>query len=247
MMALPFGGSAFWMCLPGALLAGAVAPTVPGGALGAAAVVGSSVGALAWRGAPPSSPVVDVLIAVVCAGILLHARDRLERERDHLRDAALTDALTGVANRRLLLSRAEYEIVRHIREQRPFAVVMIDLDGFKGLNDRFGHAAGDEILRDVAGSVKLALRAQDTLARLGGDEFCVLAPLTDRAGATRLAGRVARAIEEATTGVETVRASLGVAVFPHDGRSIPALLHEADERLLAAKRGRRERRARAAA
>jgi diguanylate cyclase (GGDEF)-like protein len=151
---------------------------------------------------------------------------------------ALSDPLTGVANRRLLMARAEYEIARHSRDDRSFAVVMLDLDGFKGLNDRFGHAAGDELLCDVAESLTHAIRAQDTVARLGGDEFCVLAPETDEHGVARLGNRIARAVASATAGVETLRASSGIALFPHDGRSAADLLHVADLRLLDAKRER---------
>jgi len=139
---------------------------------------------------------------------------RLERDRDALRRFALTDALTGIANRRSLLARIEYEIARYSRAQHSFAVLMLDLDGFKRLNDRFGHAAGDDLLRDVADAIKGSLRGQDTLARLGGDEFCVLAPETDRAGTGQLAARIARAVGEVTAGVATLRASSGVAPFP---------------------------------
>ncbi|HET9720854.1 MAG TPA: GGDEF domain-containing protein [Solirubrobacteraceae bacterium] len=184
-------------------------------------------------------PWPDVLVAAVSIAVLLRTRERLLRGHQALREAALSDPLTGVANRRLLLSRAEYEIARHTRDRRSFALVMIDLDGFKALNDRFGHPAGDEILCDVSASVSSTLRGQDTLARLGGDEFCVLAPLTDHGGVVPLAHRIDRAIAGATSGVEVLSASLGVAVFPQDGISTQELLEIADERLLAAKRRHR--------
>ncbi len=103
---------------------------------------------------------------------------RLRRERDALANAAFSDPLTGVANRRLLMSTAEHEIARHRRADERFTLVMLDLDGFKLLNDRYGHAAGDQMLRDVAVGLSRALRSQDTVARLGGDEFCVIAPQT---------------------------------------------------------------------
>ena len=113
---------------------------------------------------------------------------------------------------------------------------MLDLDGFKSLNDRFGHLAGDDLLRDVATALQQTIRAQDTVARIGGDEFCVLAPETDRAGVERLESRLARAVERATAGVDMLSASLGTSLFPADGRSPEALLDAADHRLLAAKR-----------
>ena len=175
--------------------------------------------------------------------MLVAARERLEHERDALRSVALSDPLTGVANRRVLLSRAEYEIARHTRARHSFALVMLDLDGFKLLNDRFGHAAGDELLCDVATALSRAMRAQDTVARIGGDEFCVLAPETDGPHTVPLARRIAQTVRDATSGIETLSASVGVAVFPDDGDSASALLQAADERLLGAKRERSGRRA----
>jgi diguanylate cyclase (GGDEF)-like protein len=206
-----------------------------------AAVGGALIGGeAAWLCAPVS-----------CAAVAVLARRQfqLERERDTLRGDALSDPVTGVANRRSLLLRADYELARHQRAGRSFALVMLDLDGFKQLNDRFGHAAGDDLLRDVAAGLRRAMRAQDTVARFGGDEFCVLAPETDRRGTERLATKVTQAVRDVSVGVETVAGSVGVAVFPLDGTSAAELMRVADERLLAAKRcrpagaGRAQRRA----
>jgi diguanylate cyclase (GGDEF)-like protein len=177
-------------------------------------------------------------VSVVCAVVLGHRQARLERERDTLRRDALSDPVTGVANRRSLLTRADYEIARHGRARHSFALVMIDLDGFKQLNDRFGHAAGDDLLRDVAGALRRTMRAQDTVARFGGDEFCVLAPETDERGTDRLAAKVTQAVRDVSVGMEAVAGSVGIAVFPTDGTSTAQLMHVADERLLAAKRRR---------
>jgi diguanylate cyclase (GGDEF)-like protein len=190
-----------------------------------------------------------VPVSLACASILRHGQVRLERERDALRRDALSDPVTGVANRRSLLVRADYEVARHCRAGRSFALVMLDLDGFKQLNDRFGHAAGDDLLRDVAGALGRAMRAQDTVARFGGDEFCVLAPETDQRGTERLGAKVSQAVRDVSVGMETVAGSVGVAVFPQDGSSALELMQVADERLLAAKRrrpqgaGRSQRRA----
>lgn len=205
-----------------------------------AVVAAFTRGGAAWACVP---------VSLACAAILRHGQARLERERDALRRDALSDPVTGVANRRSLLARADYEIARHRRGGRSFALVMLDLDGFKQLNDRFGHAAGDDLLRDVAGSLRRAMRAQDTVARFGGDEFCVLAPETDQRGTERLAAKVTQAVRDVSVGVETVAGSVGVAVFPQDGGSALGLMQVADERLLAAKRrrpqgaGRAQRRA----
>lgn len=239
------GGEAFWLCLPVVLLAAAIPPTRNGALLGAATVIAAAALPLAgWlhvSGLP--SPVLAVLVPATSAMVLVAVRERLERERDAMREVALSDPLTGIANRRLLLSRAEYEISRHRRAQRSFALVMLDLDGFKLLNDRFGHAAGDELLCDVATALTHAIRAQDTVARIGGDEFCVLAPETDQPGTVPLATRVATTVSSATTGVETLRASIGIAVFPDDGENATALMRAADKRLLSAKRIRQQGRA----
>lgn len=189
-------------------------------------------------------------MGLASAGVLTAARERMARERDAMRSYALTDPLTEIANRRSLLARAEYEIERHRRARRSFALVILDLDGFKRLNDRFGHPAGDTLLRDVADALQRAMRVQDTVARFGGDEVCVLAPETDEDGIERLAGRIADAVDGVTVGLETVHASLGIAVFPFDGSAVADLLDAADQRLLDAKRrlrsGRRGQRRSAA-
>jgi diguanylate cyclase (GGDEF)-like protein len=148
--------------------------------------------------------------------------------------------LTGAANRRSLLARIEYEIARHRRNRRSFALVMLDLDGFKLLNDRFGHPAGDELLREVATELQRAMRAQDTVARIGGDEFCVLGPETTREGAQRLAVRAHAAVSRVTAGVQALETSTGTALFPQDGTTVAGLLEAADDRLLLSKRRRRE-------
>ena len=177
-------------------------------------------------------------LTVACAAVLRQRQVQLERERDALRRDSLSDPLTRVANRRSLLARADYEIARHRRGRQTFALVMLDLDGFKQLNDRFGHAAGDDLLRDVAGALRRAMRAQDTVARFGGDEFCVLAPETDERGTERLAAKVTQAVREVTVGMEAVAGSVGVALFPADGATAAELMRAADERLLDAKRRR---------
>jgi diguanylate cyclase (GGDEF)-like protein len=120
---------------------------------------------------------------------------------------------------------------------------MIDLDGFKLVNDRFGHHAGDELLRDVAASMREAVRDQDTVARLGGDEFCVLAPETGRAGGEYLADKVRAAVRGVTTGFDSLSASVGVAVYPDDGATPLAVLDAADTAAIAAKRAHGRRRA----
>jgi diguanylate cyclase (GGDEF)-like protein len=240
-----------WLCVPLALAACAGADTARGGLGAAAAVIAAGLlatVALAHRGG--AQPVLLAVVGLASAGVLTVVRERMARERDALRGYALTDPLTEIANRRSLLARAEYEIERHRRARRSFALVILDLDGFKRLNDRFGHPAGDSLLRDVAAALERAMRAQDTVARFGGDEFCVLAPETDEDGVDRLASRIADAVDGVTVGLETVHASLGISVFPFDGSAVADLLDAADQRLLDAKRrlrsGRRGQRRSAA-
>lgn len=93
----------------------------------------------------------------------------------------------------------------------------------------------------MAAGLGRAVRDQDTVARVGGDEFCVLAPETDRAGTPPLATRITQAVGQASAGVEALRASVGIALFPQDGDSVERLMHVADQRLFAAKRARRDR------
>jgi diguanylate cyclase (GGDEF)-like protein len=240
-VAIAGGGQAVWLCVPGALLAGATCRSIRGGAIGAGLVVAAAAGAALARGGPhplPSAALI-VLVPAASVAVLLAVRERLQSERDALRASAFTDPLTGAANRRSLLERIDYEVARHARSRRSFALLMLDLDGFKLLNDRFGHPAGDDLLRDVAAALSNAIRDQDTLARVGGDEFCVLAPETDDAGAERLAGRVEAAVARVAAGLDSLGASVGAAVFPHDGATATTLLEAADRRLIGIKRDTR--------
>ncbi len=248
--AIAGGGSYFWLSLPLILLAVSLAPTRRGALLSAGVILAAAgIPLLVVSGLRPAPPApLIVLVVGASVAVVLVARGRWERERHGLRRSALTDQLTGIANRRFLLGRISYEIARHDRAGGSFALVMIDLDGFKRLNDRFGHATGDELLRDVANALKVTVRAQDTAARIGGDEFCVLAPETHDAGIEHLVERVLGAVGTVTTGIETMGARAGVAVFPDDGATPDELLGAADQRLIAAKRGgRRGRRERTAA
>ena len=170
---------------------------------------------------------------------------RLQARQQGLRLLTQQDALTGLGNRRLLHERLGYEITRHRRMQRRFSVLALDLDGFKQVNDRFGHAAGDEILREVARSLERAVRDQDTVVRLGGDEFCVLAPETSFADAERMAERLRYAVRHAVQGVDRLDVSVGYAVFPDEGTSPETLMEHADAAAIDAKRSSRVRRGRA--
>jgi diguanylate cyclase (GGDEF)-like protein len=180
------------------------------------------------------------MLLAVPAGLIVALRARAAARREEgLRVLTQRDALTGLGNRRMLEERLEYEIVRHRRHGRRFAVFALDLDGFKGVNDRFGHQAGDEILREVSRALARAVRDQDTLVRVGGDEFCVLAPEADYADAERLARRLRAAVARSVSGVGTMSVSAGYAVFPDEGTSPEHLLARADAAAIDAKRERR--------
>jgi diguanylate cyclase (GGDEF)-like protein len=249
LVAVAGGGSAFWLCVPLVLLLVAPAPSWREAAAGAALVaLAASVPAMLSPSLGPAQPPALVVAVMAASVMVLGAmRMRLEREREAMRHWALTDPLTGTANRRGLAERIEYEIARHSRQRHSFTVLVLDLDGFKLVNDRFGHHAGDDLLRDVADALRAAVREQDTVARLGGDEFCVLAPETDAAGADRLTTRVSQAVGRVTTGLDTLSASIGVAIFPDHGRGAAQLLQAADDAEVAAKRRTRAGRARPAA
>jgi diguanylate cyclase (GGDEF)-like protein len=243
------GGDAFWLSVPLAVLVAGPAQDMRAGAAAALLVaLAACAPALASKGLGPlPHPMLAIAVVGGSVAVMAAVRKRLEGERAAMRRWALTDPLTGTVNRRGLAERIDYEVARHARQRHRFAVVMIDLDGFKLVNDRFGHPAGDELLRDVAASLREAVRDQDTVARLGGDEFCVLAPETDRGGGEHLADRVRAAVRRVTTGLDSLSASVGVAVYPDDGSSVRAVLGAADAAQIESKRASPARRARRAA
>jgi diguanylate cyclase (GGDEF)-like protein len=169
------------------------------------------------------------LLALPAAFAAVLVRLRIDARHKGLELLTQQDALTGLGNRRLLKERLDYEIIRHRRHQRRFTVLALDLDGFKSVNDRFGHAAGDEILREVARAMERTVRTQDTLVRLGGDEFCVLAPETTWQAADLLTKRLRDAVRGAVSGLEMLDVSIGYAVFPDEGWTPEQLLERADE------------------
>ena len=229
------GGPGFWLGLPGVLLAASLGSTAVSTLACAAPVliVDAVVAAVVSGGAIPRLWLA-LCVPAACVAVLHGMGGRLRRERDVMERAAFSDPLTGLANRRALMSVAEHEIARHGRARERFSLVMLDLDGFKQLNDRHGHAAGDQMLCDVAAVLTRKLRSQDTVARLGGDEFCVIAPVTPEPGP--LAAKVVAAVGVAGRGRQNLRTSVGTAVFPDDGSALESLMHVADGRLLAAKR-----------
>ncbi len=149
------------------------------------------------------------------------------------------DALTGLPNRTLLLERLEYALTRHRKEQHELALLFIDLDGFKQVNDTFGHAFGDQVLQQAAARIRAEIRDTDTAARLGGDEFVVmLAHLRSQAPIRRTAARVLETLAEPFVLNEReiqMSASIGIALFPGDGNDIETLFRNADLAMYRAK------------
>ena len=164
------------------------------------------------------------------------------RENIALADAhrqAVTDSLTGLPNRRLFNDRAERAIARARRDGLRVAVMIIDLDRFKEVNDTLGHRSGDVLLQEVARRLVRSVRESDTIARLGGDEFAVLLPdATDAAGAARAAAALCDVIAEPILleglSLDT-EASIGIALFPGDGDDVAQLLQRADVAMYTAK------------
>jgi diguanylate cyclase (GGDEF)-like protein/PAS domain S-box-containing protein len=167
----------------------------------------------------------------------------LREHQEHLKVLATHDTLTGVPNRELLHQRAEHALAVSRRSSRMLAVLFIDLDRFKEVNDRFGHSAGDQVLRQVARRLSECLREVDTITRYGGDEFVVLLEEIEDPGeveqvATRMRDVLAEPIA-IDVGAVRVTSSIGAALYPRDGEDIFSLIQRADRAMYRAKeRGR---------
>lgn len=178
---------------------------------------------------------------------LLATQQRLREMNEELRRLAMVDGLTGLANRRHFDSRFRIEYQRAVRAGTPLAVVLLDIDHFKALNDSLGHAAGDDCLRQIARTVARCLRRPaDLIARWGGEEFAALLPDTPQEGAVQIARamRVAvrtRAIENPGAPGRVVTVSAGVACLEGGIASARALLEAADRALYTAKERGRDR------
>jgi diguanylate cyclase (GGDEF)-like protein len=195
-------------------------------------------GLLAWSGGSSSDQVARAL-----AQVQPHARDLVENAESYERVEALsyTDGLTGLANQRYFHRRLKEEIGRAGRYHRSLALIIFDLDGLKTVNDRFGHLAGDAVLRRLGEILTKSIRAIDIVARYGGDEFCVIMPEADVATCRRFMERLQAKIVNSrfTVGDDQTEIrctiSQGGAVFPEHATDYEKLMHAADTALLKAK------------
>jgi diguanylate cyclase (GGDEF)-like protein/putative nucleotidyltransferase with HDIG domain len=159
---------------------------------------------------------------------------------------ALTDPMTGLPNSRSLRSHFDKEVMRASRNGRRFQLVVMDLDGFKAVNDNFGHKTGDLMLKSIGTILKDQLREYDFLARYGGDEFVAIIPETDQDHINSLNERITEAVvgfklEVSSGGTAQVGVSLGAASYPEHGESLDALIEAADKQMYIAKEGNRRR------
>jgi len=153
-----------------------------------------------------------------------------------LREQTLTDGLTGIANRRAFDSRLADEVERAERFGHGIALVLLDIDGLKRMNDTRGHAYGDALISAVAALLRDQARGIDLVARIGGDEFAVIVPEADRGGADALVQRLARTARARQVHGVPLRVSMGVAVYPDNGPTPAALIARADRLMYTAKR-----------
>jgi diguanylate cyclase (GGDEF)-like protein/PAS domain S-box-containing protein len=181
------------------------------------------------------------------SGYSVVLRDRSERKlaRDKLLELATTDALTGLSNRRTFYDQGDREIVRRARYKSSLSVLMIDADRFKSVNDTHGHAAGDEVLRNLASVLKSTVRATDLPARYGGEEFVVLLPETAAPEAILVAERIRAAVEASNVQIDDkiIRYTISIGVSEAGGATsdLKTLLAAADSALYRAKNEGRNR------
>jgi diguanylate cyclase (GGDEF)-like protein len=210
---------------------------------GTAAIAGLTAALAVLGGAATmraSSTVAMVIVAGIAAAAAAVFTLRLAIRAGAAESLAMRDALTGLPNRALLDDRIDQALERARRTADAFALMVVDLDGFKEVNDIRGHEAGDQVLESIARRLEAVVRASDTVARVGGDEFVVLSLGTrTEAEAAALVGRLRQALRRpyrADGGIIEIDASIGWALFPSDGTTPEELLGRADIQMFATKR-----------
>ena len=210
-----------------------------------AGILIASLSAITWLMAELASghtflsPFINAWNTLIRFGFFLIVTMLLHKLRESYRreqELARTDLLTGVPNSRHFYEVAQTELARARRYGHPFALAFFDLDNFKKVNDRYGHAQGDEVLRVVGGVAQRHLRATDCLARLGGDEFVLLLPDTDQAGAQTAVSKLhAEMLSQMQVHRWPVTFSIGVIIFVEPPESVDAMMQLADQTMYAVK------------
>jgi diguanylate cyclase (GGDEF)-like protein/PAS domain S-box-containing protein len=204
-------------------------------------------GALVFAGRAPRDENIDSSERdmVQLIGLFISAALEREAQSERIEQLAFNDALTGLPNRALFNDRIEQTIATARRYDRGFAVMYLDVDYFKEINDKYGHNVGDASLQEVAHRLRLATRESDTISRFGGDEFVILQPIVDGpSDAADLARKLNVAMQEPVVidGVpHKVRLSIGIALYPSDGGTIEELMEASDRALYRAKKEGRNR------
>ena len=185
--------------------------------------------------------VLSELAYLVVVGIAIAGLSQLRQTHSQLEQLATQDPLTNALNARAFSHELAQELSRNRRYGRPLALIYLDLDDFKSVNDAHGHATGDAVLRLVADAMRGAVRQADVVGRLGGDEFGVLMPETDGAVAHAAATRLGASIRTVFRGTPSVTASIGVVAVSGTEAGTDELLRKADQAMYEAKRAGKDR------
>ncbi len=240
----------FFLHLAGSfILLGPWVGAASGGLIVLAVVVANPLSAQPYSPAAMMTLVFSLLAASVIfwayARHMQHAQQAMRQSRQRLRQLATQDPLTGLLNARAFQAACEPHIRLAARDGSAYALLFIDLDHFKQVNDRYGHDAGDAVLRAVAQCMRQALRASDVLGRIGGEEFCLFLPGTDEAGAMRLAEKLRATIEALCPDIGGQRlritASMGVAQNQPGLARLADIQRAADQAMYRAKAAGRNR------
>lgn len=203
-------------------------------------VSGAVLGTLAVLDTQPREFTAAQKAALLDCAALVMCALRARHQTHQLKHLALSDHLTGLANRAHFERVLEAEFARAVRQDEPFTLLLLDLDGFKAVNDGFGHPAGDETLKEISQRLLTQVRAGDVLARLGGDEFGIVMRDGPTEAAQALARRIVRAVSQPirlSTGDEVgVGVSVGMAAYANDVMSVRKLVTQADQALYEAKK-----------
>jgi diguanylate cyclase (GGDEF)-like protein len=169
-------------------------------------------------------------IAAVTSMVLAAESTAHKHAEDHVRQLADSDPLTGLANYRRLVEALDFEVKRYGRSHLPFAIVLLDLDHLKKINDTYGHMVGSRALCRLADILRLHSREVDVVARYGGDEFVLVLPETTAEPALNVANRISDRLRNDTEG-PPLSVSAGIAIYPSDGQTLDELLVSADRAL----------------